>query len=103
MEQKEQKKQKAKITWELDGAKLEIESGTALLVVKGKKGIYTRQVLRDDGEAFFDLYLNIKEAIEDWEKKEPSLANLYKRTQELLGLAKDIGVKFDLEEGDDNE
>lgn len=99
----EGKEQKARITWELDGKKLELESGTALLVVVDKKGIYTRQVLRDDGEAFFDLYLNAKEAIEDWEKIEPSLVKLYDDTKKVLAYGEALGVNFDVEEGDDDE
>ena len=104
MEQKEQS-QKAKVVLEVDGERKEFVSGTMLLVVNDGKGTFVRAIAREGGEKFFELYRSTKELVEEWEKEEPKLLEIYERfkgIERLFEKMKNWGIPLD-EEGEADE
>lgn len=98
----EQKEQKAKVVLEVDGERKEFESGTVLVIVHHEKGTYTNAVCRGGGKEFFELYRNTKKLVEEWEKEEPKLLELYTSWEEIEAHLKKIGINLDAG-GDDDE
>lgn len=96
---------KAKVTLEVDGERKEFESGTLLLVVRDSdgKGTYTRAIVRDDGEAFFELYRNTRETLEGWEKEFPEFKEIFERCREIFKKLKEAGIDVDELGGGDDE
>lgn len=96
---------KAKVTLEVDGERKEFESGTLLLVVRDSdgKGTFTRAIVRDDGEAFFELYRNTREALEDWEKEIPEFKALFECWRKIFKKLKEAGIDVDELGGDDDD
>ena len=100
----EQKEQKAKVVLEVDGERKEFESGTVAVLVKDGKGTHTMTIFRDGGEAFFELYRNTRELVEEWDEREPALAELYNKVKEFDEELKAIGIDIDaLRRGGDDE
>ena len=98
----EGKEQKAKVVLEVDGERKEFESGTVLVIVHNEKGTYTQAVCREGGKDFFELYRNTKELVEEWEKDEPKLLEVYTSRKEIEAHLKKIGINLDAG-GDDDE
>ena len=93
---------KAKVVLEVDGERKEFVSGTVAVIVNDEKGTYTRVVCRDGSKDFFELYRNTKELVEEWEKDEPKLLELFASWKEIEGRLKKIGIDIDVG-GDDDE
>ena len=98
----EGKEQKAKVVLEVDGERKEFLSGTMLLVVNDGKGTFTRAICREGGEKFFELYRSTKELVEEWEKEEPKLLEMYESFKGIEKCLKALGISLD-EGGDDDE
>lgn len=98
-------KGKAKVTLEIDGERKEFESGTLLLVVRDSdgKGTFTRAIVRDGGEAFFELYRNTREVLEDWEKEAPALKGIFEGWNKIFEHLKEAGIDVDKLGGGDDE
>ena len=98
----EQKEQKATVVLEVDGERKEFESGPVLVIVHHEKGTYTQAVCRESGKDFFELYRNTKDLVEEWEKDEPKLLELYTICKKIGAHLKKIGINLDAG-GDDDE